>query len=159
MNSTTAHISYIYIITCEGSNRIKIGFSINPYKRVYELQTGAPGPLTVFATWLGDIQDEQQIHRLLAAHRKHLEWFELHPNDAVVAIEKYFSEKPVPLTIFDAPNVCRDIMAKSEALAKHPDPTVAKTAESIGKDAKQMLDLILSATEQLLLENVAYELA
>ena len=54
------------------------------------------------------------------------------------------------LTIFDAPNVCRDFMAKCQLLAQHPDPEVSKRAIEMGNDAKQLLDAIMASADQLL---------
>lgn len=54
------------------------------------------------------------------------------------------------LTIFDAPNVCRDFMAKCQSLAQHPDPEVAKKATEMRDDAKRMLDAIMASANQIL---------
>lgn len=54
------------------------------------------------------------------------------------------------LTIFDAPNVCRELMAQCDDLAKHPDPAVAKAALEMAANAKQMLDAIVASADQLL---------
>lgn len=62
-----------------------------------------------------------------------------------------YSENPEPsLTIFDAPNVCRDFMAKCQSLAQHPDPEVAKKAAEMRDDAKRMLDAIMASADQIL---------
>jgi hypothetical protein len=61
------------------------------------------------------------------------------------------SESQEPsLTIFDAPNVCRDFMAKCQSLAQHPDPEVAKKATEMSNDAKQMLDAIMASASLIL---------
>ena len=54
------------------------------------------------------------------------------------------------LTIFDAPNVCREMIAKCDLLAMHPDPAVAKVGAEVGCDAKRMLDAIIASIDQLL---------
>lgn len=54
------------------------------------------------------------------------------------------------LTIFDAPNAARDIMAKCQALMKHSDPEVVKLVGEIHDDAKRMLDAIMGSVEQIL---------
>lgn len=41
---------YIYVISCDATTRVKIGYSGNPVKRLKQLQTGAPGKLTVERT-------------------------------------------------------------------------------------------------------------
>lgn len=54
------------------------------------------------------------------------------------------------LTIFDAPNVCRDFIAKAQDLANHPDPSVANSARDMVAVAKQLLDAILQSADELL---------
>lgn len=54
------------------------------------------------------------------------------------------------LTIFDAPNVCREMMAKCSTLAKQADPAVAKGLAEIEADAKRMLDAIVASVDLLL---------
>lgn len=56
------------------------------------------------------------------------------------------------LTIFDAPNVCRQIMAKCQSLAERADiaPDVATEIRAIGDEAKQMLDAIVASADQIL---------
>ncbi len=54
------------------------------------------------------------------------------------------------LTIFDAPNVCQELMDKCQLLAAHSDPVVAKLAGEIGLDAKRMLDAIVASVDQIL---------
>ena len=61
------------------------------------------------------------------------------------------SESPeTNLTIFDAPNVCRDMMAKCQVLIKHADPEVSKLAAEIHDGAKGMLDAIVASVDQIL---------
>jgi hypothetical protein len=54
------------------------------------------------------------------------------------------------LTIFDAPNVCREIMAKCESLAERAEPEIAGEIRKIGDDAQRMLDAIVASTDQIL---------
>jgi hypothetical protein len=85
-------VNYIYVI-CEEVNPelVKIGFSMHPDKRVRELQTASPKPLTLFHK--EEVQDlnaralERVIHRTLAHKRKNGEWFAMSPEDAVFEIK------------------------------------------------------------------------
>ena len=62
-----------------------------------------------------------------------------------------FSENPEQsLTVFDAPNVCRQFMDKCQSLESHADPEVAKIAAEMRAEAKQMLDAIVASVDQLL---------
>jgi hypothetical protein len=61
-------------------------------------------------------------------------------------------------TIFDAPNVCREIMAKCQSLAERVEraqgeethSNIANEIRAIGDDAKKMLDAIVASTDRLL---------
>ena len=56
---------------------VKIGFTIgDPEKRVAELQTGHPYPLTVYHAVEGTPRMERKLHAQLKAHRLQGEWFE-----------------------------------------------------------------------------------
>lgn len=87
-----APTKFIYVI-CEGKDAesVKIGFSVNPEKRVRQLQTGHASPLVVF--YKEEIEAskvralEKIVHRLLSHHRQRGEWFSLAPTDAVLEIK------------------------------------------------------------------------
>jgi hypothetical protein len=63
------------------------------------------------------------------------------------------------LTIYDAPNVCRDIMARCQTLASRLDSEVgnspgalemAAEVRDIGENAKRMLDAIMASVDKIL---------
>lgn len=60
---------------------VKIGWAIDPTKRVKELQTGCPHELTILATLHGTQVEEFELHRRFAAYRvRHNgEWFHATP--------------------------------------------------------------------------------
>ena len=71
---------YIYfIIQTPFNNRVKIGYSNNPLKRVKQLQTGNPNRLTIyFATELVEYKDlERTMHDICKDLRMIGEWFEI----------------------------------------------------------------------------------
>lgn len=70
-------IGKIYIIKAIGTNRIKIGFSDDPEKRIKQLATGSPYPLQLLKVFEGTQQQERRIHARFTEYRVTGEWFEL----------------------------------------------------------------------------------
>lgn len=66
----------IYFIFCEKMARVKCGLAMNPHHRLGNLQVGSPTVLRLIAVTEGDRLRERAIHRRLADHRSHGEWFE-----------------------------------------------------------------------------------
>jgi len=54
------------------------------------------------------------------------------------------------LTIYDAPNACREIMAKCQSLAERVEPELAAEVRGIGDDVKRMLDAIVASVDKIL---------
>lgn len=92
MNPTIEKPGFVYLITCESTVRVKIGYSQNPERRLQELSTSAPGRLNIFKTWPGCYGDESAVHRRLAKYRRHLEWFEVGVEEAVRLIDAAMNE-------------------------------------------------------------------
>ncbi len=69
---------YIYLIHAEGTNRYKIGRSVNPIVRAADIQKQAPYPLKIIkSAWTLDAPfDEAELHRLYAGYRVFGEWFD-----------------------------------------------------------------------------------
>lgn len=65
--------SVVYFI--RGGDRIKIGTTMNLKSRLKEIQSMSPVVLTVVGAVTGDRVLEQKLHRVLAEHRTHGEWF------------------------------------------------------------------------------------
>lgn len=78
-NPITFDQEFVYIIHAVGTNRIKIGFSINPQKRLSELQIGSPFRLEMLGYWPGGKRCEKLLHRHFKNFRKTGEWFEVPP--------------------------------------------------------------------------------
>lgn len=74
---------YVYLITESneggGLRYGKIGYSVNPKKRVAELQTGNPRPLQLLYTMPGTEEDERRLHRKYIKENCLQEWFWLTP--------------------------------------------------------------------------------
>lgn len=85
---------FVYVATYPGAPTFKVGFSKrNPIDRVGDLSAGSPEPLVVVEFIDGSIDVETQIHRALAGHRHHREWF--HANDSSVEIlHAWFTRDP-----------------------------------------------------------------
>jgi hypothetical protein len=66
---------YVYCIT--DGEYVKIGYSVNPSKRVAELQTGNARILRVLGTLPGTPADERRLHEKYIEHNVLQEWFEL----------------------------------------------------------------------------------
>ena len=67
--------SYVYFIEALGMDKVKIGFSNDPERRLSVLQTGSPSKLIMVAKIPGDIQLEKQLHNKFDHIRINKEWF------------------------------------------------------------------------------------
>lgn len=76
---------FVYFIR-SGDGPIKIGYSKNVQRRLKDLQTISPYPLSILATYPGCPSDERRFHRLFAEHRLEGEWFAPH-EDILAEIE------------------------------------------------------------------------
>lgn len=65
---------YVYFIQA-GEGPVKIGWALDPKKRLAELQTGCPSELRLIGTWPGDRELEKSAHQHFAEHRLRGEWF------------------------------------------------------------------------------------
>lgn len=86
---------FLYLIKCDGASRIKIGFSSDPLRRLKELQTGAPGTLSIIAVWHTRQYYERLIHSLLGNKRRHLEWFEISTQESIEFISQTIGSGPL----------------------------------------------------------------
>ncbi len=68
----------VYIIQCPETLRIKIGISNNPDRRLAQIQTHYPGPLSIvrIITTENARRLEASLHELLHEFRLHGEWFD-----------------------------------------------------------------------------------
>jgi hypothetical protein len=74
--SRVAHkLRLIYFLRPIGGGPVKIGCSAAPYARLKLFAEWSPVPLEIAVTALGRMVDELAIHRKLACHRMHGEWF------------------------------------------------------------------------------------
>lgn len=69
---------WVYLIHATGTNRYKIGRSVNPVARHQTLQNQSPYPLKIVDSFwtLDAIADEAHFHELHKERRVHGEWFD-----------------------------------------------------------------------------------
>lgn len=67
----------VYFVQAVNGGLIKIGIAQDPQQRLAAMQAGCPIQLRIIAL-IGDSNwfDEQRLHRLFEADRRHGEWFE-----------------------------------------------------------------------------------
>lgn len=65
----------IYLITVEGQNYCKIGFTSNVEKRLSAIQTSNPFKCTVKYVITGDVSREKSLHERFKKYRLNGEWF------------------------------------------------------------------------------------
>lgn len=65
----------IYIIANAETDDLKIGYSINPKKRLKELQTGNANELLLMLVFKGTFEDEKKLHEVYKHIRLEGEWF------------------------------------------------------------------------------------
>lgn len=85
----TNRMMMVYLINAAGTNRYKIGVSINPKSRLEALSSGSPIDLAIVAQCPGDFRFEQALHVRHSSKHVRGEWFELGPDD-VEALKLYF---------------------------------------------------------------------
>ena len=68
---------FVYLIVEKGGRYGKIGYSVNPQKRIAEVQTGNPRPLRLFGTIPGTEADERAMHGKYIKDNALQEWFVL----------------------------------------------------------------------------------
>lgn len=71
----------LYIIQNNKTGLVKIGISVDPLKRLKQLQTGTGYKLQLLKAYPtdNDLHWERRIHRMLWRNKKKGEWFELDP--------------------------------------------------------------------------------
>lgn len=65
---------YVYFV--EGGGLIKIGFSIDPQRRLAAMMIGCPVTLTLLGTLRGNEATERRLHAKFSRFRVRYEWFE-----------------------------------------------------------------------------------
>lgn len=66
---------FVYFVQAVEGGPIKIGWSVDPDKRLKELQGGNPKELKLIGIEAGDMQHERELHGRFRDHRMFGEWF------------------------------------------------------------------------------------
>ena len=70
---------FVYFLHATLSNRVKIGFSLKPNKRLAEILTSCPEAVVYLGCVPAAYKDESALHQKFASIRVHREWFEAVP--------------------------------------------------------------------------------
>jgi|LSQX01.3.fsa_nt_gb hypothetical protein len=81
---------FVYFVQCKDTKRIKIGYSKNPNKRIYDMNIGSSGELNLLAKIPGNIDLEEIIHRSMNHYNVKGEWYA--PNDELIGCIKRIIE-------------------------------------------------------------------
>ena len=119
---------FVYIIHAVGTNRVKVGYSVEPTKRLLELQTGSPFPLALMGIREGTIALEQAIHRRLQEYHQVGEWFEIDPAQCLAIALAETLPPPVakevkadPFALADLDTLAGQILRETASIQqKHP---------------------------------------
>lgn len=68
---------FVYFIRCE--DRVKIGYSENPVRRLTKINADAPFPCELLGWVAADDYPERELHERFATDRLHSEWFAVSP--------------------------------------------------------------------------------
>ena len=82
---------FVYLIDSAAQECVKIGWSMNPGGRCWQLQCASPTTLTLVRCFRGTPADERYLHRRFAHLRLHREWFRRDPE-----IFEVFNSRPDP---------------------------------------------------------------
>ena len=67
---------WVYFIQAQPSGLVKVGFSVNPERRLRQLQTGSPEKLTMLHCWrVASAVQEKATHEAFKGFRVAGEWF------------------------------------------------------------------------------------
>lgn len=68
---------YVYLIKSKDTQQYKIGISVNPYKRILQLETGNPEQLQIISTFktLNYNSVEKALHNRFSYLKVNREWF------------------------------------------------------------------------------------
>lgn len=83
------------MIKAEGTPAVKIGVTTDLRKRLKDLQTGSPIPLTLLWKTPGTRGLEAEVHTFLDPYRTHGEWFDFGSVDPVALVAAVVGVHPV----------------------------------------------------------------
>lgn len=124
---------FVYAIHAKGTRRVKIGYSVEPEKRLNELQTGCPYSLILIGVRPGTVELERTIHRRLKPLRLEGEWFRMTVRQALAFLmDDDLTPRLLPPGRNSNPFAVFDLLPLAEALlanADNPDYVRGKAEE------------------------------
>lgn len=104
-----ANQGYVYLVHAVGTDRYKIGRSVNPVARLEQLKGQSPYPLQILECfWSPDAAaDEKGLHERFANNRVYGEWFEFEDSTSKlesptrIAIRAFEIERPVVTKLYE----------------------------------------------------------
>lgn len=81
--------SYVYLMQDKITNLLKIGYSENPHRRLYEINHGGASEVILLEYFIGSKANELIIHSKFKNVRVKREWFQ-HDSDII----EYFTNHP-----------------------------------------------------------------
>lgn len=81
----------VYFATCREASAVKIGSSVDPHSRLYEIQVGCPLEILIEAVVPGGVEQERAMHRRFEDDLIRGEWFRL-----TEMIEAIIAANPAP---------------------------------------------------------------
>lgn len=85
---STNNVPSTYFIQCETTGAIKIGFSVNPRKRIKSFEAASPLPVRCVGLIKSGKSMETKLHIKFKGYHLHYEWF-INGKDLISFIEKY----------------------------------------------------------------------
>jgi len=122
----TNHAGFVYFL--RSRDRIKIGFSSNPLKRLTVLKTGMSHGIDSVAVVPGTEREERRAHKYLARFRQNGEWFDAHPAVIKVMIRSLTFGK---ITQEEANGGAINAGLSQNSVA-HPEKAVARSRYVLG---------------------------
>lgn len=109
----TNHSGFVYFL--RSGDRLKIGFSRDPVKRLTALRTSMSHSIETIAVVRGTEREERSLHWQLRTYRRNGEWFECHPSVMEVMIRSLTFGK----VMLDDTNGSRTKVANARLSAGH----------------------------------------
>jgi hypothetical protein len=132
---------HLYFIGPENPKVVKVGISVNPYKRLIDIQTGCWAPVSIQGSfWLETVHQarklEKEIHKRLSEGGLHSagEWFKLSAQEAVeeaviasmdlgLKLNKHFPSEQIRNDVWD---LAHDLFFRTDAHEKCTDNEISE---------------------------------
>lgn len=118
----------IYLVAARAEGLCKIGYAVDPARRLALLQTATPFDLELVATRPGDHGLERGVHQAVAAYHVKREWFRFAPEVLRLFHEAQPFVPAAPLKRAPLPAAASDLRAIRKSLGL----TQAEMAERLG---------------------------